>query len=155
MKNGLSILDAVHEPNELKIGNGKKSAIIIYQPSKHNAAYNITMAIANALADNDYSVVINHPSDKLLYDLTQYDLIAFGSVVYAGKFSSVLYNYIMSNRFKNKKVLAYTVGYKINDKTDLNELKVLLDDMNDVYTIKVKKGQELKIKQFVNEIIHE
>lgn len=153
LKRGLSVLNKTHTPNEVKLGSGEKTAIIIYQPTKHNTAYNITMAIANTLVKNGYTVTINYPSNDINYNLSQYDLIIFGSSVYVGKPSPVLGNYILRNKFRGKKVLIYTVGSLINDDSDLKELKVLLDGVNDVKAIKVKKGQENIIEQFVEKII--
>lgn len=149
LKNRLKVLRTAHEPNEIKVGNGEKSAIIIYQPTKHDAATKLTKAVADCLAENGYSVTINYPSNEINYILTEYDLIVFGSGVYLGNFSPVLSDYILHNKIKNKKVLIYTVGMKTDDLTDLNELRVMLDDANEVHGIKVSKGQEDKLKEFV------
>lgn len=155
LKNGLKVLNITHKPNEIKVGSGKKSALIIYQPTKHDTATNLTKAIANYLAENDYTVTINYPSNELNYILSEYDLIIFGSGVYLGRFSPVLSDYILRNRFKDKKVLIYTVGLRTDDLTDLNELRVMLDDANEVQGIKVSKGQEDKLKEFVKKAIND
>ncbi len=149
LKNGLKVLRITHKPNEIKVGNGKKSALIIYQPTKHDTATKLTKAVADCLAENGYTVTINYPSNEINYILSEYDLIIFGSGVYLGNFSPVLSDYILRNRFRNKKVLIYTVGLKTDDLTDLNELRVMLDDANEVHGIKVSKGQEDKLKEFV------
>lgn len=154
LKNGLKVLNITHQPNEIKVGNGKKSALIIYQPTKHNTATNLTKAIADCLAENDYTVTINYPSNEINYILSEYDLVIFGSGVYLGRFSPVLSDYILRNRFKGKKVLIYTVGLRTDDLTDLNELRVMLDDANEVHGIKVSKGQEDKLREFVSNVIN-
>lgn len=153
LKRGLAVLNKTHTPSEIILGEGEKTAIIIYQPTKHDTAYNITMAIANVLKENGYTVTINYPSDEINYNLSEYDLIVFGSGAYVGKSSPVLGNYILKNRFRDKKVLIYTVGKLIKDDSDLKELKVLLDGVNDVKAIKVKKGQEENIERFVEKVI--
>ena len=76
-------------------------------------------------------IVVNGPKNLLLlsisqryYILSEYDIIVFGSAVYIGRFSLVLGNYILKNRFKNKKVIVYTIAPNIKDITALNGLKV-------------------------------
>lgn len=153
LKNRVKALNIVHKPDELKIGKGKKSAIIIYQKSKHDSMTKMANVIADCLAKNDYTVTINYPSDEVNYVLKEYDLIVFGSCVYIGRPSPVLSNYIMKNRFRDKKVLIYTVGLHKNDNNDLNELKVLLDVKNEIHMIKVSKRQENELREFVYRVI--
>ena len=50
--------------------------------------------------------------------------------------------------------MIYTIGLKTDDLTDLNELKVMLDDANEVHGIKVNKWQEDKLKEFVVKAIN-
>lgn len=149
LKNGLKVLNVIHKPNEIKVGKGNKTALIIYQPTKHGTATKFAKIIAECLTEHDYTVIINYPSNELDYILSEYDLIVFGSGIYLGRFSPVLSDYILQNRFKNKKVLIYNIGFRTNDLTDLNELKVMLDDANEVYAIKVNRKQENKLKEFV------
>ncbi len=153
LKNNLKILNFTHASDEKIVGEGAKKALIIYQPSKNNVATNLTKVIADCLAQYGYTVTINYPSDELNYILSEYDLLIFGSAVYIGRFSPILGSYMLKNRFKNKKVIVYTVAPNVNEVTDLNDLKVLVDSLNEVHAIKIYKGQDERLKKFVKEII--
>lgn len=153
LKNDVRSLNFRREPQELKFGNGKKSALVVYQPTKHGAESELTMTLANYLAQNGYTVTVNYPSHELNYILSEYNLLAFGSGVCLGRVSPILSEYIMMHPFKNKKVLVYTVGRNSTDLTDLNELKILIDAQNnEVHAIKVSKGQSAKLTNFVCKI---
>lgn len=154
LKNDVKALNARHEPKELKFGSGKKSALVVYQPTKHGAEAGLTMALADYLAQNGYTVTVNYPSHELKYILSEYDLLALGSGVCLGRVSPILSEYIMTHPFKNKKVLMYTVGRNAGDLTDLNELKILIDAQNnEVHAIKVSKEQEAELIAFVRNLI--
>lgn len=153
IKRDLDSLSIIHQPNQVDLGNGEKTALIIYQPASSRSVTQITMALAEALVQNSYKVTVNFPSDSLNYDLSSYDLIAFGSGVFMGSVSSTLCNYMFQNKFRNKKVLIYTIGQKLKDTSDLSELKIQLDNRNDIYSIKLKKGQEAEMRHFVNEML--
>ena len=153
LKNNLKILNVTHIPDEKVVGNGVKKALIIYQPTKNEVAKNLTKVIADCLLQNGYTVTVNYPSDELNYILSEYDLVAFGSAVYIGRFSLTLGSYMLKNRFKNKKVIVYTVAPNVNNITDLNDLKVLVDSGNEVHAIKVYKDHDERLKKFVKEII--
>ena len=154
LKNEVKALNARREPNELKFGDGKKSALVIYQPTKYGAETNLTMALADYLARNGYTVTVNYPSHELNYILSEYDLLVFGSGVCLGRVSPILSEYIMTHPFKNKKILIYTVGSHVADLSDLNELKILIDAQNnEVHAIKVSKGQETELIAFLHHVI--
>lgn len=153
LKNDVRTLNTWREPQELKFGDGKKSALVVYQPTKHGAEAELTMTLADYLAQNGYTVTVNYPSHELKYILSEYALLAFGSGVCLGRVSPILSEYIMMHPFKNKKVLVYTVGRNTADLTDLNELKILIDAKNnEVHSIKLSKGQNAKLTDFVGKI---
>lgn len=153
VKNDVRALNTWREPQELKFGDGKKPALVVYQPTKHGAETELTMTLADYLAQNGYTVTVNYPSHELKYILSEYALLAFGSGVCLGRVSPILSEYIMMHPFKNKKVLVYTVGRNTADLTDLNELKILIDAQNnEVHSIKLSKGQNAKLTDFVGKI---
>lgn len=155
LKNDVKALNAQHEPKELNFGDGKKSALVVYQPTKHGAEAELTVALAGCLAQNGYTVTVNYPSYELKYILSEYDLLVFGSGVCLGRVSPILSEYMMTHPFKNKKVLVYTVGRNTGDLTDLNELKILIDAQNnEVHAIKVSKRQEAELAAFVCNFIN-
>lgn len=153
LKNDVRALNVRREPKELKFGDGKKSALVVYQPTKYGAETELTLALADSLAQNGYTVTVNYPSHELKYILSEYDLLAFGSGVCLGRVSPILSEYIMMHPFKNKKVLVYTVGRNTADITDLNELKILIDAQNnEVHSIKLSKGQNADLTDFICKI---
>jgi len=145
--------DKTHSSNEqLMQGNVDKSALIIYQPSIHNGNISISNAIAVTLHENGYNVTINRPSPKLKYKLSKFDIIAFGSGVYMGKAASPLYNFINSNnKFLHKKVFIYLTGVDVVATRELNSLKKLIPDGNDIFTIKIQKNEIDKATDFIKQ----
>jgi len=130
-------------------GDGNKKALVLYQKSKHSTATDITMALAKALNENGYTVVINHPSSKLTYHTKDFDVLAFGSAVYMGTVSKPLQSYMEKTSFEGKKVMIYVVGSSTETNTEVDLLKGKAKGADFVDGIKVKKGQEYKIKAFV------
>ncbi len=82
--------------------------------------------------DNGYTVTINYPSEDLSYDLEKYDVILFGSPVYAEKVSKVLKNYMENNPVEDKEILLYSVEQNADDKNELNDLKEFISSDNNV-----------------------
>lgn len=132
--------------------NGKK-ALVLYQDSKHDTAKNITMALAQELNDAGYTVVINHPSKELNYSINDYDIFAFGSAVYAGQVSEPLKNYLDNHSFEDKKVIVYAVGNMVDNLSEVDLLKSKVKNAVKVDGIKVRKGNEDKIKEFVKNFL--
>ncbi len=155
VKKSVECLNRTYEPDEITVGEGKKLALIIYQPTRHGSIENISMAIAEELALNDYKVILNYPSKLLNYRLNEYDLICFGGGVYFSRTSPILSDYILSNPCKNKKVLVYLVGRLVDEEKEINELAVLLGGSNKVYKAKVKKDQTKEVRNLVSSIIKE
>lgn len=129
--------------------NGKK-ALVLYQKTKHDTATNITMALAEKLNSEGYTVVVNHPSSKLTYSTLDYDVFAFGSGVYMGSVSEPLKEYLETHTFDGKKVMVYAVGSALEEKAEIELLKGKVSNALQLDGIKVGKGQEDKIKEFVN-----
>lgn len=139
--------------NEIILKGGNKKALVLYQKSKHKTATNITNALAEELNQNGYTVTINHPSKKLNYNINDYDILAFGSAVYIGQISKPLLNYMDKISLKNKKVIVYAIGDATDVITEVDLLKEKAKDALLLDGIKVKKGQESKIKEFVKEYL--
>ena len=56
-------------------------------------------------------MTLSYPGAKLSTDISQYEIIAFGSSVFAGQPSKVLLNYVTSvEDFAGKDLLLYSVG---------------------------------------------
>ncbi len=139
------------EPDEQVIGDGEKKAIIIYQPSKNGGTTDIVGAIKEVLAD--YTVTVNYPSEKLEYNLNDYDLIVFGSAIYALHPSECMIEYAQSQKLENKDVFVFVTGLHPEEKEGLEELKNAVGGINNVFGIKVQKTQFDEVKRFLSEKI--
>lgn len=148
-----NVLNKVHQPNEVTIGKGEKSALIIYSPSNSNGTENMSKSIADTLSKNDYTVKINYPSDNLKYNLKDFDTIIFGTPVYMGKISSPLENYIKSQNIKNQNVILFVTGMAVDKHDEEETMKTWLDTSNSINTIKVKKNDYDKMNNFIENII--
>ena len=103
--------------------NSSKNALIIYQKGRSSYSDKVAESIGNGLADNGYSVVLNQPGDYLEKDLSKYDVVIFGSPVYAGQLSSQVIKYAESiENYGNAKVICYCVGADEN-KDESSEMK--------------------------------
>jgi len=144
----------VNEPNEVVYkGTSDKKALVVYQPSKGDTTENISTAAAKQLNGEGYTVVVNYPSEKLTYNLQDYDIIAFGTPVYMGQTSGTLTDYIKKNKFTGKKVLLYTTGSNTEAMDEVNKMEENLEKGNKVAKIKVSKEQEDKIKEFITSFV--
>lgn len=144
-----NILNKEHDTNEVIKGSGDKTALIIYQPSNGHTAKNMANTIAETLADNDYTVTINMPSDTLNYDVRSYDLIVFGTPVYIGSVSSTLKDYVKANPVLDKDVILYVTGMLTDDHKEEEEMRTWFDKSNHIFTIKVGKGKQEQIQTFI------
>ena len=144
-------LSKEHKPAEVIIGSGEKSALVIYEPSMLSTTKDISMTIAEALAEEGFTVTLNLPSPQLDYKLADYDFIAFGSPVYAGRISSALKSYVEKNPVENKHILVYVTGGLVDDTKELEEMVSWVNPNNTVRSIKVNKGGMERLSEFVKE----
>lgn len=137
---GINATKAIMSPNEVTKGNGDKKALLLYQPSRHSTAKNITDMVADALVEKGYKVIINHPSDKINYDLEEFDFLGFGSPIYVGRYSTELKKYLETHEFRNKKVLVYAIGSRVEDTEEIDSMFDLINRNNETFKIKVSKN---------------
>lgn len=135
--------------DEVILKGGDKQALIIYQPSKHDTAKNLSMALGEELQKQGYTVTINFPSEDLTYDIDDYDVIAYGSPVYASNVSPVLEDYITSLNMKDKKVIVYAVGMLTDETVELDNMISWISKDNAISAIKISKGEEDVASKFV------
>ena len=136
---------------EIYNGEGEKNALVIYQPSPHGTVDSMAKAAALALQDMGYTVVTNYPGKSLNYDVSRYDVLAFGSAVYIGTVSEVLVDYIKSLHFEGKKVFLFAVGINVKEKKELGIMEKWIGKGNFISKVKVEKGEEQLIDQIVRE----
>ena len=121
--------DAKNNDNPVYYGDegSTKKALIVYQNGRSSYNKDVAENIASGLSDKGYYVTTNQPGDYLKKNLSEYDLVIFGSPVYAAQISSVLQEYAKSvDNFGKARVICYCVGNNPND----DELKKF-DDLFD------------------------
>jgi len=139
-----------HKPNETVIGEGAKTALLIYQPSLSGKAKKIAMSVAETMADHGYKVAINLPSDQITYDWEDFDVIAYGSPVYVGKVSPVLMDYVKSNPIEQKKILIFAVGsVAAPEISEIDEMASWVNPNNDTVKMKCVVSDEDAFFNFV------
>jgi flavodoxin len=139
------------EPNEQVSGSGDKKALIIYQPSQNDGTGDVVNALKEVLTG--YTVTTNYPSEQLDYDLNNYDLIVFGSAIYAGEPSECLIEYIQSQKFEGKDVFVFTTGMRLAELEGLDKVKNSVGGINNVFGLKAQKTDLDKFKDFLSKKI--
>lgn len=132
-------------------GEGEENALILYQPSPHGTTDTMAMAAAEALQELGYTVVVNHPSRWLDYDLSDYQALGFGSAVYMGTVSGPLLDYMRSHPFTGKRVFLFSAGSDLRQKPELDRMESAVPPGNMVSKVKVKRGEEELIKGILRE----
>lgn len=150
---GINTTKAIKNPKEVVKGQGDKKALLLYQPSRHSTAKNITESIADTLVAKGYQVTINFPSAKLNYNLDEFDFLGFGSPVYVGRYSEQLKLYLSNNKFKKKKVLVYAIGTRLDDTDEIDSMYDLIDSENEAFKIKVSKNTASSLNLYVEKMI--
>lgn len=140
--------DSWKKPEEIRMGDGEKRALFLYQPSNGRHNVPLAMALAGALAERGYAVTLNHPSEQLAYDPAQYDLLVYGSPVYMGETSKALRNYIQAHPVAGKDVLLFVTGMEPEKAPELEALKLLLPDENRIHAVKVSCKEQQKLLDF-------
>lgn len=116
--------DAKNSDKPVVLGQGNsKNALIIYQNGRSSFSRKVAENIANGLVEDGYKVVTNQPGDFLEKDLSKYDVVLFGSPVYAAKTSSQIKKYVDSiENYGDSKVICYCIG-NVKDKDESVEFK--------------------------------
>lgn len=88
-----------------------RKALIVYQPSISDFSGQMAHQIAKGLNDGGYEVALNYPGKHLTVDISDYQLVVFGSATYYSQPSKVLTDYMSSitNNTQGKIVL-YSTG---------------------------------------------
>lgn len=106
-----------------------KKALVVYQPSMmSDCTKTVAYEMARGLNSNGYDVTVTYPGKNLSKDVSDYNVLIFGSPVYMGQTSSVLNDYIKGiQSFAGKKVILYTTG-AADDSAQLDAMEKLLKD---------------------------
>lgn len=104
-----------------------KKALIVYQPSLSSLTGDMAHQIAKGLYDNGFTVTLNNPGGHMPSDLSTYDVVVFGSPVYAGKVSKALTDYMAKiTAYPSGRIVLFSTGGMPDDTQELNEMAQLL-----------------------------
>ena len=133
--------DAENSDKPVVFGDGNsKNALLVYQNGRSSFSKNVAENIAQGMADDGYKVVANQPGDFLEKDLSKYDVVIFGSPVYAGQTSMQIKKYAESiENYGDAKVICYCVGAAEN-KDESSEFKSCFG-VKDVESFKLLKSE--------------
>lgn len=154
MYSTVTCINKEYTMEEIVLGEGEKTALLIYEPSKHDTAKEVSMSVAQIMADHGYTVTVNYPSSELSYDWKTYDVIAFGSPIYGGKVSPVLKDYVERNPVENKKLLLYSMGLAPVDNTaEIDEMNSWVSANNDIFKTKCKTDEREAFESIIEEAL--
>jgi flavodoxin len=129
-----------NNPIQYTSETAEKKALIIYQKGRSDFSTSVATEIASGLKNDGYNVLVNHPGDFLPTDLSEYDVVMFGSPVYVSSLSSVLEEYIKSvNDFGDSKIIYYTTGV-LETTEDLKPIQETFDGVKFSGIIKISKA---------------
>jgi flavorubredoxin len=104
-----------------------KRALVVYQPSVSDVSSGVAHRIARGLNDGGYEVTLNNPGDFLPDDLSQYDVVVFGSPVYMGKVSDALTGYMKRiTALPAGRIVLYSTGSVMEVTGELDAMESLL-----------------------------
>lgn len=139
--------DSWRMPDEKIMGDGARKALLLYQPS--NGGHNVPLAhaLAQQVAKQGYTVVMNHPSERLTYNLEEYDLLLFGTPSYLGETSKALRSYIKSHPVWGKHIFLFVTG-GVTEAPELESLKSLFPVGNELHGIKITTAEKARLLDF-------
>ncbi|MCX7772935.1 MAG: flavodoxin domain-containing protein [Clostridia bacterium] len=100
-------------------------ALVVYQPSISKNSDKVAKAIAQGLNEKGYEVTLNYPGKHLDTSLSEYDLVVFGSVVYAGQPAKALADYMATVKAYAPRVALFSVG-GLDQSPELDALEKLV-----------------------------
>lgn len=138
LRSGVKALSRDYPSNERIKGSSSKQALVLYQPSMHETSESFADTVIDTFLNLCYKVTANHIDQGSMYNVSQYDIIAFGSPIYVGNISPKFEKYIKSQDIKWKKIILYSIGTIKNENYELDNLENMLKQQNIVYKIKVQ-----------------
>lgn len=119
-----------------------KKALIIYQPSRTSLTSNMANTIGERLNKFGYEVTINNPSEKISSDIDKYEVVVFGTPIYAGQSSPVLESYIKKiKNFSGKRILIFATCADKKDTKAIDHLEGLIKAADKIEKIKLLKDE--------------
>ena len=136
-----------------------KKALVVYQPSSSDMSSRMAHKIASGINSEGYEVILNYPGDHLPTTVSEFDVVVFGSAVYAGQPSKLLVDYISKIRVgSNCKVALYSTG-SVKEELELDNMEKTLKDAKAYRKIKFnvneKSENDIKAYNFGQELAKE
>lgn len=98
-------------PKHYTAGKSVGKALVIYQPAWTHITQNAAAALAESLKEKGYDVTVNYPGSFLPHDVSNYDVLVFGTPIYNSKGSPLVVKYLKSLKgLSGKKVILFTTG---------------------------------------------
>lgn len=135
------------KPYNETFGTGEKKAFVMYQPSSTDVMEEVVDNYINGLIDAGYTVDVTYPDLEKEYDLSQYDLVSYGSPVYGGEVLDIMKECVgkITSYNDEAEVFLFTVG--IDDKeSEINGFKKVVQ-CSDVTVKKIYINSKTKLDE--------
>ena len=153
MKQFMKKLMAERAPEERRYpSEGGKKALLLYQPTRHDTADRYAEQIAEGLNARGYDVTVNYAAASLGYDPKDYELLIFGTGAYMGMAAFPVRRYLREHPFERRQVVLFSVGSNLQADPEIEQLRAELAHGNLVYRIKVSRGQEDVMADFLQRL---
>ncbi len=119
-----------HGSNPVTYAGGEKSAVVLYQPAvKAKAVDNVAKLVAQQLNNDGYTVTVDYVGSHVSKDLSEYDVVVFGSPTYMRNISPVAMSTIenITNYGDNPNVNFFAVGM-LKNTPELDDIKEVIND---------------------------
>lgn len=114
-----------------------RKALIVYQPSISNISSQMAHQIAKGLNDGGYEVTLNYPGKHLPVDISDYQLVVFGSAAYYSQPSKALIDYMFSiNNNTQGNIVLYSTGTVPNSLKELDTMEKSLNGLEPYKKVK-------------------
>ena len=120
-------------------------ALVVYQPSLTSASYDVALSLAKGIRASGYDVLISNPGKHLSADISNYQIIVFGSPNYGSSVAKPLIEYISQiDSFTGKKILLYSTSGAVEIMPELEKLSQLLKNTEPYAMVKFQFNEKEK-----------
>lgn len=96
--------------------SARGKALILYQPARTDVTKKAALAVAKCLSEEGFDVTIDFPGSPLGKNVSAYDIVAYGTPVYADRGSPLIADEIRNAGGLDRKILLlFTTGYNTTD----------------------------------------